>query len=135
MKRTLIRHKIKKYPKIPKTLIEIKDELNSPENAEFGRTRDGKDLLYIDTVIEKQYSFAVFASKKVIDLVEEYINPQERNYLMDGTFRVVPAMFYQLFIISIEYANDVCMLDIIQFLNDQNCSMNDGSSKNIEDCT
>lgn len=111
MRRTLIRHKYKKYPNIPKTLIEIKDELNRPENEEFGRTRDGKDVLYIDTVIKKKYSFIVFASKKVIDHVEEYIDPEERNYLMDGTFQVVPAMFYQLFIISIEYANDVCMLD------------------------
>lgn len=134
MKRTLIRHKNKKNPNIPRTLLEIKDALNSPENAEFVRTRDGKDLLYIDTVIEEKYSFTVFASKKVIDLVEEYINPEQRNYLMDGTFRVVPAMFYQLFIISIEYANDVCMLNITQFLNGQKCLRNYDSSENIEDC-
>lgn len=133
MKRTLIRLKNKKYPNIPKTMIEIKDEFNRSQNAEFGRTRDGKDLLYIDTVIKKKYSFMVFASKKVTDLVEEHLNPEERNYLMDGTFKVVPAMFYQLFIISIEYANDVCMLDIIHLLNNQKYSKNYSSSDKIED--
>lgn len=120
MRRTLMRHKNKKYPNIPKTFKEIKDELNRLENAEFGKTRDGRNF-YIATVIKKKYSYIVFASKNVIDFVEEYISPEERKYLMDGTFRVVPVMFYQLLIISIEYANDVCMLDV-NIMDNQNCS-------------
>ena len=78
------------------------------EQYGFNLERDGK--FYIETVIEDHYAFTVFASKFVIDFIQEQIQPNKRHYLMDGTFDSLPSEYYQLLILSIEYENDVSSL-------------------------
>lgn len=73
----------------------------------FGSNLDKTYHLYVDTVIKRDFSFVIFVSAKVIRLINKFIPPDERYYLMDGTFKIVPRKFYQLLIISIEYKNDV----------------------------
>lgn len=113
VKRQLYRLRDKKYPKRPKTDEEIQNSLKDPVLfEEFGQTLDKKHPLYIDSVIEEgKYSFHVFTSLAMIGMVQKYILPGQRKYLMDGTFTVVPEQFRktgQLLIIAIEYKNGVC---------------------------
>lgn len=108
MKRTLLRHKTKKFPKMPDSLETIRDTFLDPEIIQkFGMNYERDCKFYIDTVITDFYAFTIFASKYVIDFIEENIEPKSRNYLMDGTFDHLPKEYDQLLIISIEYMNDV----------------------------
>lgn len=108
MKRQLSRIKSNCYPKKPTTFKEIKDSFDTPAiNLEYGRTLNQTEKLYVDTIVTVNYSFCIFASFKIINIVKQHIRPGERNYLLDGTFKVAPEMFYQLLIISIEFENDV----------------------------
>lgn len=77
--------------------------------------------LYIDSIIEKDYAFHVFASYANIDLTKKHIPPGQRKYLMDGTFKIVPRQFSkngQLLIIAIEYKNDVSSTEYTCLLRD-----------------
>lgn len=119
MVRKLRKNKNEIYPKIPKTPKQVRKILNKPYiQKEFCRTLDEEEAFYVDTIIESKYSFSVFASHKIISFIKAYIEPCERNYLMDGTFKIVPRQYTQLFIISIEFKNKVSFLSMkkINFL-------------------
>lgn len=108
IKQTLNRQKNIRHPRIPDSISAIRDEFSKPDIIEkYGYTLDGDTRFYIDTVVEHDFAFTIFASKYVIDFIENKIDPKSRNYLMDGTFNSLPSEFYQLLIISIEYQNDV----------------------------
>lgn len=77
--------------------------------AEYGRTLDKRRPFYAGSVVKKNsYAFHVFASFGIIDMVKQHIPPNQRKFLLDGTFKIVPRRFRQLLIIAIEYKNDVC---------------------------
>lgn len=80
------------------------------EKYGYNYENDGK--FYIDTVVTPHYAFTVFASNFVIDFIEKNMEHTSRNYLMDATFDSLPKEYYQLFIISIEYQNDVSKMDL-----------------------
>lgn len=69
---------------------------------------------YIDTVVEKDFAFTVFASKFVIDFIQKNIDATSRSYLMDGTFDSLPDAYYQLLVISIEHNNDVSNISSVR---------------------
>lgn len=107
MKRNLARLKNGEYPKNIKACEEIRDMFTRSDIREkFGLTYDNDAKFYIETVVNDDYAFTVFASEFVINTVNEHIHG-ERKYLMDATFDCIPEAFYQLLIISIEYKNDV----------------------------
>lgn len=82
--------------------------LETPEIREaYGRTLDGNHTLYIGSKVESEFGFHVFGSHAIMKLVHEEIPPEQRTYLIDGTFKIVPRGFAQLLIIAIEYKNDV----------------------------
>lgn len=84
--------------------------INEPKVLEeFGRTLDKVHKLYFGSVVRYDYTFHVFASTRIIELIESCITKEKlkRKYLIDGTFRIVPRLFYQLLIITVEYKNDV----------------------------
>lgn len=110
MRQRLYGLKNKKYPKTLKSVEGYKTMLENPENLDFCFTQDNKDQLYVGTVIKKDFSYMVYASYKTIDMIEKHIGINQRRYLMDGTFRVVPRGFKQLLIICIEFQNDVSNL-------------------------
>lgn len=114
MERKLNRLKYKKYPPIPRTLEKTRKVLSTNGNLfKYGNTLDKRHKFYIDTVIEKMHTFMVFASFEAIDMIKNYIEPEQRRYLIDGTFKVAPNLFYQLLVIVIEYKNDVIILNCI----------------------
>lgn len=46
---------------------------------------------FFNGVVEAEdYSFCVFASKYIMDLIEQHIDADSRQYLFGGTFKVVP---------------------------------------------
>lgn len=113
MKRTLQRHKNQVHPQSTRSVDEIKSKFMEAaimEKYGLNLEKDGK--FYVGTVVEDDYGFTVFASKYVIDFIEEKVNPKDRHYLMDGTFDSLPSEYYQLLIISIEYENDVSNIDV-----------------------
>lgn len=108
IKRQLFRIKNQKYPPIPKTIEAMHEALEKPEISQtFRLTLDKDNNLYVGSVVKKNHSFIVFASHRIIEMTREFITPQSRKYLIDGTFRIAPRSFYQLIVISIEYKNDV----------------------------
>lgn len=109
MKKTLERHKNKSRPHVPCSIEDIATTFEDPRILkEYGYNMEGDAEFYIDTVIAKDYAFTVFASKYVIDYIKKNIEPEFRQYLMDGTFDSLPKEYYQLLIISIEHKHDVC---------------------------
>lgn len=105
-----------KYPKMPKKITDIIKAFNDNaiiEKYAFNLRKTKR--FYIDTVVHGSDFFTVFASHQIIGLIEKFIAPKDRKYLLDGTFEIVPlTTFYQLLIIHIEYKNDV---SFIIFLN------------------
>lgn len=81
---------------------------------DFGLNMRKNERFYIDTIIEKGHgrepdiSFTLFASLNMIELIKQYIPPQNRRYMIDGTFDITPiGSYYQLLVIHIEYRHDV----------------------------
>lgn len=82
---------------------------------EYGYNLEHDSRFYIDTVVNPNYAFTVFASQFVIEFIQENIKPECRYYLMDATFDGLPPGYYQLLIISIEYQNDVSITNFNLF--------------------
>lgn len=108
IERQLLRLKNKQYPLLPKSAEAFAKDLKSPQILEeFGNTLDNQRKLYVNSVCTEKYSFHLFASYAVLDTIRKHIPIGQRFYSMDGTFNVIPRMFGQLLIISIEYKNKV----------------------------
>lgn len=116
MERNLCRIKNKKFPKQPKTAAEIQS-LFCEEGIikEFGYNLSNTERFYMNTVdVPGKYAFTIFGSIDSINIVKEKINPYNRKFLMDGTFKVTPHPYgssSQLLIIFIEYENDVSSIE------------------------
>lgn len=80
----------------------------------YGKTLDKRHKLYFGSVVKPLFAFHVFVSFAVIQMIKKHIIKekfQQRRYLMDGTFKVVPRKFNQLLIIAIEYKDKVRIED------------------------
>lgn len=78
--------------------------------TEFGLSKDKANPMHFFTacIIEEDFTFCLFSSLKTIELVKENIQPAQRRYLMDATFKIVPkGCFKQLLVIYIEYFEEV----------------------------
>lgn len=110
MARTLRRYTNPKYPAKPKNTSEIKNAFEDPTTMmDYGMNLRKTYPFYINTVETKRSAFTVFASHEMIRMVDDFIIPENRRYMVDGTFNVVPfgCGFYQLLVIAIEYKRDV----------------------------
>lgn len=108
LKRRLMRLKNKKYPKRPLSNEQARDMLKLPDIAtEYGRTLDKHDRFYTDTIVTPNHAFHMFVSYTTVEFIKNNIPPNERFYLMDGTFKIIPRNFNQVLVIAIEYQNDV----------------------------
>lgn len=112
IERNARRYKNRKYPSLPKRAIDIIKTFNDKAIVDkYGFNLRKSKRFYIDTVVHGTFFFSVFASHQVISLIEKYIAPKDRRYLIDGTFKVVPLnKYYQLLIIHIQHKNDVSLI-------------------------
>lgn len=112
------RLKNNKYPKNPRSANDIRAAFEDPELIEkFAFNLRKTKMFYVDTVdVGESSHFTMFASYECIDMIKKHIAPQNRNYLVDGTFKVTPSGFYQLLVIHIECKNEVCSLFLIRLL-------------------
>lgn len=63
-----------------------------------------REPLYNDIIIEKDFTNCIFSSAKSIALVKEFIEPQERFFVMDATFRVTPiGDFEQVLVLYVQF--------------------------------
>lgn len=109
MSRQFSRRKYKNRPKLPKGCEEIKQKFEDIDILrKFGHTLDEKSKLYVNTVVKPNYSFMIFESDAVIDLIKKRIGPKQRRYLLDGTFQTAATPFVQILSISVEYKRKVC---------------------------
>lgn len=107
----------KKRPKNVETPALIAEEFQNAETMNnFGLNLRKNEIFYIDTIVEPQFAFTIFASHQIINLTKNHIPVNDRRYMMDGTFDVTPlGSYYQLLIIYIEYKNDVCFNNLVSF--------------------
>lgn len=110
MERNLRRLKNKKVPRNPINAEDVAKIFADPKNREeFALNLRKTNNFYIDTIRTNSGEwFSLFASHQLINLVKEHIPPEDRKYLIDGTFKVRPlGNFSQLLVIHIEFKNDV----------------------------
>lgn len=75
----------------------------------FGVTMADEKRFFFKVAVENpEFSFCIFASDAIIDLIKTYITVDRMSYLMDATFKVVPkSCFTQFLLIYIEYMEKV----------------------------
>lgn len=93
-----------RYGKSPTTPKEIETEFAKEEiYNDLGQSLAG-GAIYNGIQIEDNFSNCIFSSPHSILLAKESLEPHERFFLMDGTFRVTPrGEFQQVLIIYIKY--------------------------------
>lgn len=111
IERQLYRIRDKEYPEQPKSHAKVQAMFSDPEiMEEYGQTMNKRERFYVGSVINSLFAFHIWASFATINFIKSHITPDKRNYLLDGTFKIIPStskMFSQFYIISIEYKNDV----------------------------
>lgn len=114
--RTLTKNYAKKFPPSPKSVAEIlaffSDE--SIQNTIGMTLRDENEAttpLFKHAFECEAYSFCVFASDDIINIIKAKI-PAERNFFLDGTFKICPnGIFKQLLVISVDISSQVCLFE------------------------
>lgn len=93
-----------RFGKSPTTPREIELEFQKPEIFnDLGQSLAG-GIIYNGIQIEEGFSNCIFSSPQSILLVKESLEPEERFFLMDATFRITPrGEFQQVLIIYIKY--------------------------------
>lgn len=113
MVRSCYRFKSADLPTSPRTAEDLRTAFQDDEIMErFGRGKVGVGETATDFFrgvhVGDEFSYAVFASQRIIELIEHNIVVPRRKYLMDATFKICPyGEFKQLLVIHIEYIESV----------------------------
>lgn len=97
-------------PKSPQTPEELRISFQNDDiMKKFGMTKGENPKQFFKKLHESEtFSYCIFASEKTITLMEKNINPANRHFLIDATFKVCPfGAFKQLLIIYIKYMQKV----------------------------
>lgn len=107
--RTLQRIKKGVLPKNPNSVREIEDAFRDPEILKTFGYAHGSDDKFFDAAIEtNDFSYCVFSSKKIINLINTRRAPNKRHILLDATFKTVPfGPFKQLLIFYVRIDHQV----------------------------
>lgn len=111
IQRTLQAIRSSTIPPTPKTAEEINQVYMNPAVLdEFGKSYHTEPKTFFKTAYEcKGFSYCIFASETNMGYITENIPVQNRRYLMDATFKIVPdCAFNQLLIVYVEYLDKVC---------------------------
>lgn len=83
----------------------------------YGKSLGKGKPFFVDTNIEKDFSYTIFKSEGVCESIKTLPNAQKK-YMLDGTFKSCPQGSYnQLLIIYIEYYDHVSIL--LTFANER----------------
>lgn len=100
------RIKQSQLPAPPKKVEEIHPLFeNEAVNQVYGKTMQKNDLeksqFYRTTFTSSDFSYSLFASQRIIDLIENF-PVEKRRFMMDATFKIVPKIYSQLLVIYFE---------------------------------
>lgn len=106
VERTMRRIKQSTMPAPPKKVEDIHACFdNEAVNEMYGRTKQKtnteKNQFYRTTHICGEFAYSLFASERIIDLIQTYA-VDKRRFMMDATFKIVPKMYSQLLVIYFE---------------------------------
>lgn len=104
--RTLRDCRKSRFGRSPLSAMEIKTAFdNAIIRNDLGCSLFGQnEPLYNDILIEKDFTNCVFSSAKSIALIKEFVEPHERFFLMDATFRVTPiGDFEQVLVLYVQF--------------------------------
>lgn len=109
MSRNLRRYTNAKYPSNPTSLSNIVEAYACPETMQkYGYNLRNSERFYICTMEASKGGYTIFASCEIMQMIDDFIPPEDRKYMLDGTFDVAPlGIFYQLLVIAIDYKKDV----------------------------
>lgn len=97
----------KVFTRSPTTPVEIIEAFNREMVwTQYGITKHSETPCHFfkACIQEPQFSYCIFFSEHIGNMIGEYIPPSHRNFLIDGTFKIVPqGCFKQLLIIHIDY--------------------------------
>lgn len=109
MRRNLFRIKQENFPKSPMNFHEIIKLFENEEiKSKFGMSRDNfEEKFYTATVIEDTFAYTLFVSPTICNGIRAMSPSEARNYIVDGTFKVIPVSkaYKQLLIIHIIHNN------------------------------
>lgn len=107
MKRHLHRIQNSSLPKNPATPREVKAIFDEAKSfAEYGSSKHIDKPFYRGTIAEDEFAYTIFISPTIADIILK--KPKGRRYLIDGTFRTVPACGYkQLVVVHFHYIDHV----------------------------
>lgn len=97
-------------PKNPDTVEAIQKHFENEDILNtFGTTlHDDKYVFYDHCDQSAKFAYCIFSSKKTINLIKDKIPVDEREILMDATFKVVPkSPFNQLLVVYIRFQKKV----------------------------
>lgn len=108
IEKTLTNLKREKYDSSPSSIEEIQKAFDNPDILnDLGRSKDRENgILYKYAHEEKNFSYCVLQSPKSIQLILDNLKlPNERFFLIDGTFQITPmsSVFKQVLIIHAQF--------------------------------
>lgn len=101
--------RLEALPKNPTTCAEISNAFESANIMNsIGRPQHVGNAIFFNGVVqEDDFSFCVFSSRFIMNMIESHID-NSRHYLLDATFKVVPVgPFNQLLIFYVNYIDKV----------------------------
>lgn len=113
MERHLYRLRRGAMPASPRNATDISNSFAMEDvMKEYGMTKtigeEESTPFYRTCFNSPSFSYCVFASQRIIDSIQSHLPPNQRDYYLDGTFKVVPfGEFNQLVIIHVEFYNKV----------------------------
>lgn len=113
MERHLFRLRRGAMPASPRNATDISESFaNEDIMKEYGMTKTIGNVestpFYRTCFTSPSFSYCVFASQRIIDVIQSHLPPNQRDYYLDGTFKVVPfGEFNQLIIVHIEFYSKV----------------------------
>lgn len=121
MRRQLYNLKQEQFPKSPMTFSNIIDTFKNEEVIQqFAMSRyESDEKFYADTIIADNFAYSLFVSPTITKAIKSMSMSEPRNYILDGTFNVVPMSkeFKQLLIIHFVHNTHVSYNNIVRFIN------------------
>lgn len=111
--KTLSNWKKEKYETSPQSCDDIKKAFENPATLADLGTSLHKDhgLIFNHVHQQKEFSYCVLSSPKSIQIMNDELEPNERFFLIDGTFRITPMckVFKQVLVIHGQFGLKVSL--------------------------